>query len=114
MKKTGAAQTRTEIRRAALLSVGEMERWKIMEKQKVTVRLAGRNYTLVSSEAPEYMQRVADYVDRKLNETAQAVNLPSAQAAILTCMNLGDELMKSQDEISMLRRRLEEAMAEKE
>ena len=68
----------------------------------------------MSSESPEYMQRVADYVDRKLNETAQAVNLPSAQAAILTCMNLGDELMKTQDEISMLRRRLAEAENGKE
>lgn len=79
-----------------------------MEKQQVVVQLAGRKYTLVSSESPEYMQRVAAYADRKLNEMGRIANLPPVQAAILTCMNLSDELLKAQDEISMLRRRIEE------
>ena len=85
-----------------------------MEKKKMTVLVAGKPYTLVSSDPPEYVKRVAAFVDRKLSETALATNLPSAQAAVLTCFNLAEELMKSQDENTLLRRRLREADGEEE
>ena len=39
-----------------------------MEKQKITVNVAGKPYTLVSSDPPEHVRRVAEYVDRKLGE----------------------------------------------
>ena len=77
-----------------------------MEKQKITVTVAGKNYTLVSGDSPEFVKRVAAFVDRKLSETAAVTNLPSGQAAVLTCFNLADELMKAQDENSRLRREL--------
>ena len=82
-----------------------------MEKQKITVTVAGKPYTLVSSDPPEYVKRVAAYVDRKLRETAAVTNLPSAQTAVLTCFNLAEELMKAQDENRQLRKRLEDAEA---
>ena len=68
-----------------------------MEKQKITVTVAGKNYTLVSGDAPEFVKRVASFVDRKLNETAAVTNLPSGQAAVLTCFNLAEELLKAQE-----------------
>ena len=80
-----------------------------MEKQRITVRVAGRPYTLVSSDPPEHVRRVAEYVDRKLSETGAVTNLPSAQTAVLTCFNLADELMKAQDENRLLRRQAEQA-----
>ena len=79
-----------------------------MEKQKITVNVAGKPYTLVSSDPPEHVRRVAEYVDRKLGETAAMSHLPSAQTAVLTCFNLADELMKAQDENQFLRRRMEQ------
>ena len=75
-----------------------------MEKQKITVTVAGKNYTLVSNDSPEFVRRVAAFVDRKLNETAAVTNLPSGQAAVLTCFNLAEELLKAQDENLILRR----------
>jgi cell division protein ZapA len=83
------------------------------EKQTITVLVAGRNYTLTSSDPPEYVRRVADYVDRKLGETAAMTSLTSAQGAVLTCFRLADELMKAQDENRLLRLRMEQA-AERE
>ena len=80
-----------------------------MEKQKITVTVAGKPYTLVSADPPEYVKRVAAYVDRTLSETAAATNLPSGQAAVLSCFRIAEELMKAQDENRMLRRRMEEA-----
>jgi len=79
-----------------------------MEKQKITVTVAGRNYTLVSQDPPEYVRRVAAFVDRKLNETAAVTNLPSGQSAILTCFHLAEDLLRAQDENTLLRRQMEE------
>ena len=80
-----------------------------MEKRKITVTVAGKPYTLVSSDPPEHVKRVAAYVDRELSETSAVTNLPSAQAAVLTCFRMAEELLKAQDENRMLLRRLEEA-----
>ena len=77
-----------------------------MEKQRTTVRVAGKEYTLVSSDPPEYMNRVAAYVDRKISETSLATRLPVDKSAVLVSMNIADELMKSHDENSRLRREL--------
>ena len=71
-----------------------------------TKTVAGKEYALVSSDSPEYMQRVAAYVDRKINETALASRLPSNMVAVLTCLNMADDLMKSHDENTRLRREL--------
>ena len=69
--------------------------------------VAGRPYTLVSSDPPEHVKRVAAYVDRELSETAAATNLPSAQAAVLTCFRLAEDLLRAQDENRVLLKRLE-------
>ena len=83
-----------------------------MEKRRMTVTVAGKPYTLVSADPPEHVRRVAEYVDRQLSETASATNLPSGQAAVLTCFRLAEELLRAQDENRILTARMEE-MAEK-
>ena len=80
-----------------------------MEKQKISVRVAGKNYTLVSSDPPEYVRRVAALVDRRLSEMEIASGLPAQQATALTCFNLAAELLKARDEITELKRRLQAA-----
>ena len=79
-----------------------------MEKQKITVRVAGKAYTLVSSDPPEHVRRVAELVDRKLREMEIATGLPALQVLTLTCLNLEDQLVKAQDELRDLQRRCEE------
>ena len=44
----------------------------------------------------------------KLSETEAVTNLPSAQAAVLTCFNLAEDLLKAQDENTLLRRQMEQ------
>ena len=78
-----------------------------MEKQKTVVRVGGKEYGLVSADPPEYMRRVAAYVDRKLEETALATRLPSNMVAVLVSLNMADDLMKSHDENSRLRREID-------
>ena len=78
-----------------------------MEKQKFTVTVAGKNYTLISSDPPVFVKRVAAFVDRKLSETEAVTNLPSGQAAVLTCFNLAEDLLRAQDENTLLRIQVE-------
>jgi cell division protein ZapA len=84
-----------------------------MEKQKISVRVNGKNYNLVSSDPPEYIRRVAALVDRRLQEMEIASGLPSQQAAALVCFNLADELLKARDEITELKKRMQKMTAEK-
>ena len=77
-----------------------------MEKQKITVRVAGKEFALMSADSPEHMTRVAAYVDRQITETVFATRMPKETAAMLVAMNLTDELMKAQTENSRLRREL--------
>lgn len=83
-----------------------------MEKNKMTIRIAGREYTMVGSESPEHIQRVALYVDRKMQEIAVMTRLNSNNLAVLTSINIGDELIKSQDDNARLRKELSEARQE--
>jgi len=77
-----------------------------MEKQKITVRVAGKELALVTSDSPEHLNRVATYVDRQITETVFATRQPRETASVLVAMNIADELMKAHEENSRLRREL--------
>jgi cell division protein ZapA len=77
-----------------------------MEKKKTTVHVAGRDYTLASLDPTEHVQRVGVYVDRKIQEIEAATKLPSNMVAVLAALNIGDELLKTHDENTRLRREL--------
>ena len=77
-----------------------------MEKQRTTVRVAGKEYALVSSDSPEHLNRVAGYLDRQITETVFATRQPRETASVLVAMNIADELMKAHEENSRLRREL--------
>lgn len=77
-----------------------------MAKIKTTVRVAGRDYALVGGESEEQTRRVAIYVDRKMTELALASRLDSQTVAVLTAMNIAEDLLKAQDENTSLRREL--------
>jgi len=77
-----------------------------MEKRKTVVRVAGKDYTIASIDPPEHVQRVGVYVDRKMQEIEAASHLPSNMVAILASLNIADELLKSHDENTRLRREL--------
>ncbi|MDR1261981.1 MAG: cell division protein ZapA [Oscillospiraceae bacterium] len=77
-----------------------------MEKSKTSVRIAGHEYTIVSHDAPEHIQRVAAYVDRRMMDLATASRLSPNIVSVLTAMNLADDLLKAQDENVRLRQQL--------
>ena len=83
-----------------------------MEKKRVTIRVAGKDYNMTSSDSEAYVRRVAAYVDRKIGELTLATRLPAADAAVLAAITLADDAFKAQDENTRLRRELDQARLE--
>ena len=62
---------------------------------RVVISICGEEYTLVADEVPAYMQKVGNYVSEKMTDVMEA--------AVLTAVNLTDELFKSQAAAEQLR-----------
>lgn len=76
-------------------------------KNKVTVKIMDRDYTLISEDSREYMQRVANYVDDKMRETSNGnKKLSTSMVAVLTALNIADELYKVLAEKEELEKRI--------
>ena len=85
-----------------------------MEKIRVTVRIAGKDYTMSGYDKEEYVRRVAMYVDRKLQELSMATRMSIQDVSVLTAVTIADDMLKAQDEVNRLRRELEETRAQLE
>ncbi len=69
------------------------------EKNKVTARIAGSEYVISGYESPEYMQRIALYVDRKIQEITRKNHLLStSMAAVLSSINMADDIIRLQEQ----------------
>ncbi len=76
---------------------------------RLTVKLDGQEYTIVSEESREYMLEVSDMVNAKLSDIKiQNNRLSSAMAAMLVALNLGDELKKTEIRATARIKELEE------
>ena len=71
-------------------------------KQIIDVVIGGRVFKLSASESPDYIKRVADYIDNKLRElnvTASSDIMKEDYFAIILALNIADELFKSKENI---------------
>ena len=68
-------------------------------EQRVNVVIRGEQYTIRAAEDPLYVQKVAAYVDAKLDGVAKdARSLPPAKAIVLASLHIADELFKAEVE----------------
>lgn len=78
-------------------------RLSVHKKNRVSVRIMGQEYKLVSDEPLDYMQKVASYVDEKMMEIAKSnKKLSTAMIAVLTSLNVADEYFKLLEEQSTM------------
>ncbi|WP_038290647.1 cell division protein ZapA [Acetivibrio straminisolvens] len=83
------------------------------EKNKVDVRIAGKDYTLVGIESEEYIQKVALYIDRKMNEIMRMNSkLSTSMASVLTAINVADDYFKAHENVISLSKELKSAKEE--
>jgi cell division protein ZapA len=66
-----------------------------MEKNRVTVKIFGKEYSLVSEVDPDYIFKAAGYLDSKMREVAENYpNIPETRVAVLAALNIADELFR--------------------
>jgi cell division protein ZapA len=82
----------------------------VADRNRVYVRIAGNEYILCGSEPPEYIQKVALYVDQKTTEIMKANHtLSTSMASVLTAVNVADEMFKNKEQKESLQQELEQA-----
>lgn len=80
------------------------------EKSETVVTISGKNYTLLGYESDEYMQRVASYVNSRLEEYRREDSyrrLPADTQNVLVLLNIADEYFKSRVQLEQLTEDLE-------
>ena len=59
------------------------------------VQILGDRYTLRATDSPEYLNRVAEYVDGKFHEVVkESPTLTPVKVAVLASLNIADDLFK--------------------
>ena len=81
-------------------------------KNKITVSIAGQEYTMIAEEGEDYVRRCAAMVDKQVREVMDGVHLGRSDAAVLTAMNLADQFVKEQEASENLRRQIKEGLDE--
>lgn len=74
----------------------------------VTIKINGIEYNLKGEEREEYLHMVASHVDKKIkNIMGNNEKLSTSSAAILTALNLGDDMFKSHSLVKELSNKVE-------
>lgn len=74
---------------------------------KVTVSIFNEEYIVKGAENPDYIKTLASYVDRKMKNIEQRNSYFSvSKIAILTALNIADELNKLQEDYDELLKQL--------
>ena len=79
---------------------------------RVVISICGEEYTFVADESASYMQKVGNYVGEKMSEVLNSAKVGRTDAAVLTAVNLADELFKEQSASEALRVQIQQALAE--
>lgn len=77
-----------------------------------TIKVNGIEYNLKGEENEEYLQKVANYVDKKLKEIKDNNQMLSdSSAAVLTALNAADEMFKSHKDCNDLKSKIRHSNA---
>ena len=78
-------------------------------KQSVTVQIAGARYALKTDEDERWVKSVAALVDERFRDIQKKARTPDTQAvAVLTALQIAEELFRERRDTSELRKRIRE------
>ena len=80
-----------------------------MEKERyVEIKVFGQTYTVKTDEEEVYIQRVAQYVNEKMEEVLKKTrSVSTMNVAILTALNIADDLLRERDKREALVKEVE-------
>jgi len=78
-----------------------------MSKNRVTVSIVNRDYTILSENSNEYMQKIAEHVDKKISTLVyENSQLTLQMATVLAAINITDEYFKNLEIADNLRQQV--------
>ena len=84
-----------------------------MEKNSIKVNIMGAEYALKSDADPQYIEELASYIDQKMKRLGEGLPVKSQlKIAVLTAINLGDELFRLKQKYENLVKEIESASEE--
>ena len=76
-------------------------------KNRVEVEILGNRYNLRTDSSPEYINKIAEYLNSKINEMSEeGLVLSSSDKSVLAALNITDELFKLKDNVDKKYRKL--------
>ena len=81
-------------------------------ENRITVTIAGTDYTFTATESPSYMQKVAAHVSDRMNSIMEGGKISRMDAAVLAAANITDEFYKEQAVSENLRNQLKDYLDE--
>lgn len=87
------------------------------EKNKIEVFIGGKVYKIAGEESEEYMQKVARYIDKKMQEisgTQRSTVLSTSMISILTAINVADDYFKLREENELLKEKINGLLRQQE
>lgn len=72
-------------------------------KNKVIVKINGQDYPIIGAESKEYLLKVGNFVDEKMQLVAKNnTRLSTSMIAVLTCVNIADQFLKLQSYVETI------------
>jgi cell division protein ZapA len=76
-------------------------------KRSVTVHIAGQRYTLRSDADEDAVRAIAAFVDKRMKEVQRQTRTADSQSlAILTALQIAEQLFSERDAMAALKRRI--------
>lgn len=82
-----------------------MERKEVGKERLVEIKVFGQTYTVKTDAEEDHIQKVAQYVNEKMEEVLKKTrSVSTLNVAILTALNIADDLMREKEKrIELLR-----------
>lgn len=77
------------------------------EKRQVRINVFNQSFTILTSDEPGEVERLAHLVDDLMHSYARSGNIDTTRAAVLSCLHLADKLQSAEKELAKLRARID-------
>lgn len=83
----------------------------VQDRNRVTITINGQNYTVVTTESPEYINRIAKAVDLKMKEVTRSnAGLNPVRKSVLTALSIMDDYEQLKREHQALQKEHEQLL----
>ena len=70
------------------------------DTKKMTVHINGKDYYINHTEADEYIAKIGQFVNKKIQETSvDGMKLMEEKAIVMACINIADEYFKAKKQL---------------